>query len=215
MNFSTPDMTYRVQSATNVDAELISPIMAMTGIPRPNSGCMDTETPGGEEIIDLSPGGGTRKHTNISNDMDTAQIAPAVPLSESMEELKLWGHTCDLTGALISSRVLTTSTSQEELVWPLGENYFSKRDSEPGRGSSLSLSIVHSEDNIDYLIWSSDTEFNTSPITPAEPTRMVVNNLVCTDDPNREECQEPEAPPPNRGTIVEVDGMDMTGPRSE
>ena len=100
-------------------------------------------------------------------------------------------------------------------MWPLGENYFSKRDSEPARGRSLSLSISHSEDNIDYSIWSSDTEFNTSPITPAEPTRMVVNNLVCSDNPNREECQEPEAPPPNRGTIVEVDGMDMTGPRSE
>ena len=53
--------------------------------------------------------------TDMSNEMERAEITPPPQLSESSQDRRLYGHTLDITGALANNNILPRSASLQKL----------------------------------------------------------------------------------------------------
>ena len=85
-----------------------------TGHASSGSLCCDEQTPEDQARPQ-------RRKTNVSDEIERAELTPPAPCTQSMEEMKLWRHTLVITNALIKNR-LVRATSLQEVRLNLSDN---------------------------------------------------------------------------------------------
>ena len=101
---------------------------------------------------------GQRKKTNVSDQLDQTVLTPPAPVSQSLEELKLWRHTLDITSALTRNN-LVRSSSLQDVRMNLFDNCLY---SHFARERTASVGDIPSCEEFDLQGLSKETVFNES-----------------------------------------------------